>query len=201
VDLNHRPRPYQGLLWCHMHSNYRVWVEHSALDRMLGPVKRKVPAEIVEKKEQFGTVSFTSTKVVPAADPNKFQVEGDFTLRGFTRPVTLQVTLDRDGKGGGQIFADLAFDRRDFGMTQSVPVVHVGDSVRVRLDISFALKTLAAGFSLTNGKIEATYDVLPHDARATSLQSRRMSRASMFGSLIRSSIAAKAACPISRQGW
>jgi hypothetical protein len=21
VDLNHRPRPYQGLLWCYMHSN------------------------------------------------------------------------------------------------------------------------------------------------------------------------------------
>jgi len=21
VDLNHRPRPYQGLLWCYMHSS------------------------------------------------------------------------------------------------------------------------------------------------------------------------------------
>jgi hypothetical protein len=35
VDLNHQPRPYQGLLWCYMHSNYRVWVEHSARNRML----------------------------------------------------------------------------------------------------------------------------------------------------------------------
>jgi len=39
------------------------------------------------------------------------------------------------------------------------------------------------------------------DALTIRLQSRRMSRASMFGSLIRSSIAAIAACPISPQGW
>jgi len=95
--------------------------------------------------QQYPTISFTSTRVIPTADPNKSQVEGDFTLRGVTRSATLQVTLDRDGTGGGQIFADLAFDRRDFGMTQNVPLVHVGDSVRVRLDISFALKMSAVG--------------------------------------------------------
>jgi hypothetical protein len=24
VDLNHRPRPYQGLLWCYMHSSFAL---------------------------------------------------------------------------------------------------------------------------------------------------------------------------------
>src|SRR6266403_1747687 len=49
VDLNHRPRPYQGLLWCYMHSNYRVWVVHSALDRMLGHVLPIKFADVVER--------------------------------------------------------------------------------------------------------------------------------------------------------
>lgn len=93
--------------------------------------------------KEYPTVSFTSTKVIPSSDPNKFQVQGDFTLRGVTKSVTLQVTLDRDHKGGGQIYADLSFDRRDFGMTHSVPLVRVGDSVRVRLDLYVVAKAVA----------------------------------------------------------
>src|SRR5579864_3359616 len=85
--------------------------------------------------KDFPTVSFSSTKVIPSGDPNKFQVQGNFTLRGVTKPVVLQVTLDRDNKGGGQIYADLSFDRREFGMTKSVPFVRVSDSVRVRVDL------------------------------------------------------------------
>jgi polyisoprenoid-binding protein YceI len=85
--------------------------------------------------KDFPTVSFSSTKVIPSSDANKFQVQGNFTLRGVTKPVVLQVTLDRDNKGGGQIYADLSFDRREFGMTKSVPFVRVSDSVRVRVDL------------------------------------------------------------------
>jgi polyisoprenoid-binding protein YceI len=94
--------------------------------------------------KDFPTVTFTSTKVIPSSDPNKFQVQGDFTLRGVTKPVVLQVTLDRDNKGGGQVYADLSFDRRDFGMTKSVPFVRVSDSVRVRVDLYVAPTPVAA---------------------------------------------------------
>jgi polyisoprenoid-binding protein YceI len=69
--------------------------------------------------------------------------QGDFTLRGVTKPVTLQVTLDCDSKGGGQVYADLSFDRRDFGMTHNVPFVRVGDSVRVRMDLYVVAKPAA----------------------------------------------------------
>ena len=94
--------------------------------------------------QDFPTVTFHSTKVIPSGDPNKFQVQGNFTLRGVTKPVVLQVTLNRDGKGGGQVYADLSFDRRDFGMTKSVPFVRVSDSVRVRLDLYVAPTPVAA---------------------------------------------------------
>jgi len=85
--------------------------------------------------EKFATVTFTSTKVIPSNDPNKFQAQGDFTLRGVTKPAALQVNLDPDNKGGGQIYADLSFDRRDFGMTKNLPLTGVNDSIRVRLDL------------------------------------------------------------------
>jgi polyisoprenoid-binding protein YceI len=85
--------------------------------------------------QKFPTVSFTSTKVITSTDPRSFQLQGDLTLRGVTKPATLQVNLDRYSKGNGQIYADLSFDRRDFGMTHNVPFVRVRDSVRVRMDL------------------------------------------------------------------
>jgi polyisoprenoid-binding protein YceI len=99
-----------------------------------------VKDEIVRGKDFFDvqnhpTVAFTSTRVIPSKDPDKFQVQGDFTLRGVTKPVTLQVTFDRDTKDGGHIYADLSFDRRDFGMTKNMPFAKVSDSVKVRLDL------------------------------------------------------------------
>jgi polyisoprenoid-binding protein YceI len=94
--------------------------------------------------KEFPKVNFDSTKVIPSSDPNNFQVQGDFTLRGVTKPVVLQLTLDRNGKGGGKIYADLSFDRRDFGMTKSVPLVRVSDSVRVKVDLNVAPTPVAA---------------------------------------------------------
>ena len=88
--------------------------------------------------KDFPTVSFTSSKVIPSSDPNKFQIQGDFTLRGVTKPVAFQVTLDRGDLGGGQVYADFSFDRGDFGMTKSAPFVRVSDSVRVRVDLNVA---------------------------------------------------------------
>jgi polyisoprenoid-binding protein YceI len=85
--------------------------------------------------DSYPTISFTSTNVIPSGDPNKFQVQGDLTMRGVTKPVIFQVTLNRDGKGGGQIYGDLSFDRRDFGMTENVPFVRVDHSVRVRANL------------------------------------------------------------------
>jgi polyisoprenoid-binding protein YceI len=93
---------------------------------------------------KYPTITLASTQVIPSSDPNKFQAQGDFTLRGVTKPVTLQVTLDRDSKGGGRIYEDLSFDRRDFGMTKNVPFVRVSDSVRVRLDLYIVAKPVTA---------------------------------------------------------
>ncbi len=85
--------------------------------------------------KKFPSITFTSRKAIPSADPAKFQLQGDFTLHGVSKPVTIQVTLDPEGQGRGQIYGDLSFDRRDFGMTHNMPFNRVSDTVRVRIDL------------------------------------------------------------------
>jgi hypothetical protein len=55
-------------------------------------------------------------------------------LAGAKR-IVLQVTLARDAKGDGQVYADLSFDRRDFGMTENIPFARISDSIRARMDL------------------------------------------------------------------
>jgi len=83
---------------------------------------------------QFPTISFKSTSVKSSGD-NKFEVTGDLTLHGVTRPLT--VTIERVGAGdkGGQFGYRAGFDasfaikRSDFGMTNMVGPV--GDDVNL----------------------------------------------------------------------
>ena len=46
---------------------------------------------------RFPSASFSSTRVEPAGAPGRFKVSGDFSLHGITRPVTLDVTLNKIG--------------------------------------------------------------------------------------------------------
>ena len=86
--------------------------------------------------KDFPTVSFTSTNVIPSSDRNRFEIQGNLAMRGITKPVILQVSLDPANRGTGHIYADLSFDRRDFGMNQNVPSAGVSDSFRMRLDLN-----------------------------------------------------------------
>jgi polyisoprenoid-binding protein YceI len=86
--------------------------------------------------QKYPSIDFVSTRITPdAANPVKFTMEGNFTMRGVTKPVTLQLTLDPHGNQHGTIYADMSFDRREFGMTYKMPFNRIADSVRVRLDL------------------------------------------------------------------
>jgi polyisoprenoid-binding protein YceI len=86
----------------------------------------------------FPTLSFGSTDVIPSSDPNKFQIQGNFTMRGITQPVVLQASLDPDNGGTGRIYANLYFDRRDFGIKKNRPPARGNDLVIVGLDLNVA---------------------------------------------------------------
>jgi polyisoprenoid-binding protein YceI len=80
-------------------------------------------------------ITFHSTQVVQTA-PTTFDVQGNFTIRGVSKPETLHLTLSGRGTGEGTIQGTMAFDRKDFGMNKGIPFVKVGD----RVEVSVALR-------------------------------------------------------------
>ena len=79
-------------------------------------------------------ITFKSTKFVPTGS-NTFDVNGIFTIRGVSKPETVAVTLSGAGTGFGEIKGQMAFDRREFGMTSGIPFIKVADRVEVTLDL------------------------------------------------------------------
>ena len=103
--------------------------------------------------EKYPSITFVSRRIVPdPSNPLKFSMEGDFTLRGVTKPVTFQLTVDPQGNQHGHLYADLSFDRREFGMTYNMPFNRISDSVRVRFDLDVQGNAISAAAPDGSGK-------------------------------------------------
>lgn len=96
--------------------------------------------------EQFPTASFVSTSVRP--DGDAYVLDGDFTLKGVTKPVSLTLEFNgvNPGMGHGEVAgfeASVVLNRKDFGIAFDAPLetggAVVGDKVTVTLEIE-ALK-------------------------------------------------------------
>ena len=96
--------------------------------------------------ENFPEVTFRSTGVVGTKD--QFRLTGDLTIRGTTRPITLDVTFEGTGKDpwGGTRSAFSAsgkFDRRDFGLTWNVALeaggILVSNDVKIQIEAQAVL--------------------------------------------------------------
>jgi polyisoprenoid-binding protein YceI len=79
-------------------------------------------------------ITFKSTKVSQHG-PNAFDVAGVFTIRGVSRPETLTMMVTREGPAEGQIKGQMAFDRREYGMTSGIPFIKIADRVEVNVDL------------------------------------------------------------------
>ena len=84
--------------------------------------------------EQNPTITFTSDHCVQTG-PYTFDVPGTFTIRGVSKPQTLQLTLTGKGTGNGTIKGSMYFDRKDYGMNGSIPFVTIADRVQVDVDL------------------------------------------------------------------
>jgi polyisoprenoid-binding protein YceI len=84
--------------------------------------------------DQDPLITFLSKKIVQTG-PTTFDVQGDFTIRGATKPQTLTLIVSGEGTGTGDIKGTMVFDRKDYGMNKGIPFVHVGDSVDVTVDL------------------------------------------------------------------
>lgn len=97
-------------------------------------------------------ITFEGREVEVVAD-DALRIRGDLTIRGITRPVTLDVEHGgraRDPWGGERIgfSATTAVDRRDFGLTWNMALeaggVIVGDKVTITIEIEAVRKAAAA---------------------------------------------------------
>jgi polyisoprenoid-binding protein YceI len=91
--------------------------------------------------ENYPDVTFKSTKL--AGTKEKFTMTGDLTIRGTTRPVTLDVTYEGTGKDpwGNErmgFSASGKIDRRDFGLVWNQALeaggVLVSNDVKIQID-------------------------------------------------------------------
>jgi len=79
-------------------------------------------------------ITFHSTKVVQTG-PNTTEFDGDFTIRGVTKPEKLTFTVTGRSTGAGEIKGTMAFDRKDYGMNKGIPFVTIADRVEVIVDL------------------------------------------------------------------
>jgi polyisoprenoid-binding protein YceI len=81
-------------------------------------------------------ITFKSTKVVQTG-PNTFDVQGTFTIRGVSKPETLNLVVSGEGTGTGDVKGTMAFDRKEFGMNSGIPFIKIADRVEVTVAFEF----------------------------------------------------------------
>ena len=79
-------------------------------------------------------ITFVSNKVVQTG-PTSFEVDGDFTIRGVTKPEKLVLEVGAKGTGNGTIQGTMAFDRKDYGMNKGIPFIKIADRVEVTVNL------------------------------------------------------------------
>ncbi|GEM33547.1 YceI family protein [Nocardia neocaledoniensis] len=98
--------------------------------------------------EQFPVMTFKSTAF--RGDGNDFVVDGEFTVRGNTKPVTLEVEFlgVNPGMGNGPVAgfeAKTVVSRRDFGLDIDMPLPDggavIGDKITLTLEIEAVLQS------------------------------------------------------------
>ncbi|HVM31785.1 MAG TPA: YceI family protein [bacterium] len=121
--------------------------------------------------EKYPTLTFKSTQVT-AATGDKYQVAGDLTLHGVTKPVTLDVQYEGSDKMMGAdvvgFSATTTIDRRDFGLTwgqdklTAAGNLMVANEVNITLDVAGMDKaSLAKMAAMMKAKPAATPGATP----------------------------------------
>ena len=92
--------------------------------------------------EKFPTMTFKSTSITPAG-PKKFKLAGNLTMKGVTKPVVLDLTLNgiganRQGKKLAGFKASGVVKRTDFGVG-AMPAAVVSEEIELRASGEFVL--------------------------------------------------------------
>ncbi len=107
-----------------------VEIQAATVDTGSGLKNGKLKGKDFFDVERNPLITFRSTKIVQSS-PNTFEVDGNFTIRGVTRPEKLKLAVTGKGTGSGQINGTLYFDRKDYGMNSGIPFIKIANRVEV----------------------------------------------------------------------
>ena len=115
-------------------SSVQVTLPLAGLDSFVAKFDEHLRSDDFFDAAKYPNATFKSTKV-EAAGEGRLKVTGDLTIKDNTRPVVLDVTLNKAGERNGR--AAIGFDatgavkRSDFGLGLFVP--NVGDEVKLTI--------------------------------------------------------------------
>jgi polyisoprenoid-binding protein YceI len=112
----------------------RVTIQAASVNTGSGMKDGKLKGKDFFNVAQDPTITFISRKIVQTG-PTTFEVAGDFTIRGVTKPETLTLSLTGKGTGSGEVKGTMAFDRKDYGMNSKIPFIKIADRVEVDVDL------------------------------------------------------------------
>lgn len=120
-------------------------VDVSSLDSGNEQRDAHVKAEGFFDVARFPTASFVSTAVL--ADGDNYVIDGDFTLKGVTKPVVMSLLFNgvNPGMGRGEVAgfeASVVLSRKDFGVGAELPLDGGGTMVGDKVTITLALEAL-----------------------------------------------------------
>ena len=112
-----------------------IKIQADSVDTGSGMKNGKLKGKDFFDVKQSPLITFKSTKIIQTG-PDTFEVDGDFTIRGVTKPEKLTLTVSGKGTGSGSVKGIMAFDRKQYGMNSGIPFIKIAD----RVEVSVALK-------------------------------------------------------------
>jgi polyisoprenoid-binding protein YceI len=102
-----------------------------------GEMEAKLKSKDFLNVERWPTITFKTTKVVQTSRTT-FDVAGMFTMRGVSKPATLNLVIADQDVGTGYAQGTLSFDRKDFG----IPSNRKGDD-SVEVDVNLKVEQVS----------------------------------------------------------
>ncbi|WP_342360982.1 YceI family protein [Terrarubrum flagellatum] len=106
-------------------SSVRFSVQSSSVEAGSKGLNDYIRSAVFFDAAKYPTMSFASTAVTKV-DDRTVQVQGDLTLLGVTKPITLTVNVDRTRRGGAAVGLSARGQvmRSAFGMNSGVPIIN-----------------------------------------------------------------------------
>ena len=128
-------------------NSVEVTIETASVDTRVEMRDNDLRSDHFFDVQKYPTMTFRSTKV-ESAGADKLRITGDLTIRGVTKPVTLDVEGPSKPINDGQghlhmgVSATGTLNRTDFGMTGYPGVV--GNEIKLTIDAELVQATAAA---------------------------------------------------------